>query len=386
MFTSLSFGIAVLGLFLALPLLLLARKRPANVWLGYFVFQISWLALAGFYFSTEWFYRHPGSIIAFHWAVAGLGPAYYCYVRCVTGLGVSKTQALHFLPQGMLVVLSLWSLAGPLPPSLSSSIANCAACAPGPSLVVFQLGAVGYALGVLWRLRQYGKAVHAQFSSMAGRDLRWLQYNTGVLLLLLLFWGLAAARGGVWSWLLLFGQLAMLYLLGWHGLRLQSIFIHGRDTGRPAPTVAPAEEVEPLSTEKYARSGMTAPVQAMIAERLARRMTLQRDFLNPDIALTDLAAAIGTSPQLLSQYLNESLQCSFFDYLNEQRTLEVQRLLRSPEHAEATLLDVALSAGFSSKSTFNASFKKLTGMTPSAWRKSIAAHTGAQRPNSPQPT
>jgi AraC-like DNA-binding protein len=372
MFPSISLGIAVLGLFIAPPLFILARKRPANVWLGLFVFEVAWLALAGFFFSTALFRRHPNTIVMFHWAVAGMGPAYYCYVRSLIGLGNGMRQAWHFLPQGLLMLLSLWSLIAPLPLSLRSTIANCSACAPGPSLLVFQLCAAGYACGVLWRLDRYRRAVRARHSSMAGRDLRWLQWNTGVIVLLLALWGPASALGGIWSWLLLLGQLAMFYLLGWYGLQQQAVFVLDAEAGEP---VTPAGQ-------KYARSGMTEPAQALIGERLARRMAEQRDFLHPDIKLLDLAASIGNSPQLLSQYLNEALQQSFFDYLNEQRTLEVQNLLRAPDNAGSTLLEVAFAAGFNSKTTFNASFKKLTGMAPSAWRK----RHGASPISDPAPT
>ena len=42
------------------------------------------------------------------------------------------------------------------------------------------------------------------------------------LVLLLLLWGPASVLGGAWTWLLLLGQLAMFYLLGWYGLRQRS--------------------------------------------------------------------------------------------------------------------------------------------------------------------
>src|SRR5438067_440447 len=101
---------------------------------------------------------------------------------------------------------------------------------------------------------------------------------------------------------------------------------------------------------------------------MERWVTQERGYLDPDIKLIDLAEWTGTSPQLLSQYLNNVLRLSFFDYVNGLRVAEVQRLMREPGNDTRTLLDLAFAAGFTSKSTFNASFKKISGLAPSMWR------------------
>ena len=68
-----------------------------------------------------------------------------------------------------------------------------------------------------------------------------------------------------------------------------------------------------------------------------------------------------------------ALQQNFFDYINSQRVAEVQRQLSNAVSATA-ILDLALAAGFNSKSTFNAAFRKHSGMTPSAWRAQQQPH------------
>ena len=95
-------------------------------------------------------------------------------------------------------------------------------------------------------------------------------------------------------------------------------------------------------TQKYARSGMTAAAEALIGQRLAQRMQGQRDHLESDLTLAELAGRIGTSPQLLSQYLNDRLGLSFFDYVNGLRVAEVQALLADPARAKTPVLHLAL--------------------------------------------
>ena len=114
---------------------------------------------------------------------------------------------------------------------------------------------------------------------------------------------------------------------------------------------------------------MTDAARQLIGERLARRAAHESDHLDSDIKLSDLAERIGTSPQLLSQYLNDMLGVNFFDYINSLRVAHIQKMMCSPDGAGQPLLDLAFGAGFNSRSTFNAAFKKISGVAPSAWRK-----------------
>lgn len=381
MSTDLSFATAVLGLFLSFPLFALARRQPANAWLGLFVLAMAWLCLAEYMMSTAWLSQRPHWLAVFHGAIALLGPAYYSYVRGMTGLAYSRQQLLHFAPFFLLLGLLFGGLAWVLlaeSPILAWRFLSRVLVF---SFFSFQFLSFCYACAVLYRLRAYRKQLSAQFSATAGRDLRWLQWSSLTLGLLLLLWIPAGALGGGWALVLGLGRLAMLLTLGWYGLHQQRVFLPaveaepapGPVTAQPslaADEPAPAPVAEASEAElKYARSGMTEAAQGLIAARLARRMGEHRDFLEPDLRLGELAERIGSTPHWLSQYLNDALGMSFFDYVNGLRAQEVQHLMRTPEHAGSTLLDLAHAAGFASKSTFNSAFKKTTGLAPSAWRK-----------------
>ncbi|MES2128313.1 MAG: helix-turn-helix transcriptional regulator [Pseudomonadota bacterium] len=347
---SLAICTGLLGLFIAFPLLAMRRKRPANFWLGMFVFSLSWLSLADLY--AIW----PHAFGLFDWPLTGIGAFFYCYVRSMTGLGNGRRQGWHFLP------LAAWSFAllgarlfvpiGALLRWLNQGGEPVFATI----LLASQLLACAYAVAVLWRLAQYRRRVRANYASTTGRDLNWLRGVAIMLLVLLALWLPATLLGGIWGWGLVLGRLVTLYFMGWSALRQHEVFL-------PPPEPEPADK-----NDKYARSGMHDAAAQLIGERLARRALRERDFLDGDIKLTDLAERIGTSPQLLSQYLNDVQGVNFFDYINGLRVAEVQKMMGDPAHAERSLLELAFAAGFNSKSTFNASFKKITGMAPSHWR------------------
>jgi YesN/AraC family two-component response regulator len=62
---------------------------------------------------------------------------------------------------------------------------------------------------------------------------------------------------------------------------------------------------------------------------------------------------------------------NFPNYLNHLRIREVQRMLGHEKHKTMTLEGIASSVGFHSKPTFNAAFKKITGVTPSIYIKNM---------------
>ncbi|MEL6845761.1 MAG: helix-turn-helix domain-containing protein, partial [Bacteroidota bacterium] len=96
--------------------------------------------------------------------------------------------------------------------------------------------------------------------------------------------------------------------------------------------------------------------------RLDRLMQEQQLYKNPRLKLKDVANALALSSHQLSQLLNEKLGQSFPTYINERRVAAACALLGRSDHL--TMEGVGYEVGFSSKSSFYATFKKLKGMTP----------------------
>lgn len=103
-------------------------------------------------------------------------------------------------------------------------------------------------------------------------------------------------------------------------------------------------------------------------------------LFDPLVSLPKLARAVGVTPNQLSYVLNHHVGKSFFDFVNAARVAEARSVLVL--EPERTILDIALSVGFNSKSTFNLAFKKITGETPSAVREAARqATTGQDQPS-----
>ena len=101
--------------------------------------------------------------------------------------------------------------------------------------------------------------------------------------------------------------------------------------------------------------------------KLNEAMHSKEYYKNTNIKLIDIAKDLEITPHKLSQLLNDNLGKSFALYINECRIEEAKRLLES--NSQFTLEAIGFEAGFSSKSTFYATFKKITGQTPSEFKK-----------------
>jgi AraC-like DNA-binding protein len=151
----------------------------------------------------------------------------------------------------------------------------------------------------------------------------------------------------------------LLYAFSWASLQHGSVFQH-------SPGSLMRQFVLPLT--KYRRSAQTVEDAQRIVgkvEALIARDPLYRDSR---LTLPALAEAVGTSPNAVSQAINQYLGLNYFDFINRYRVEEAKKLLKESPDGQTTILDIAFRVGFNSKSTFNTAFKRLTGVTPSAFR------------------
>jgi AraC-like DNA-binding protein len=104
---------------------------------------------------------------------------------------------------------------------------------------------------------------------------------------------------------------------------------------------------------------------------LLEYMDNQKPYRDFDLTLTSLAKQVKMNRNQLSEVINNSIGCSFYDFINRYRVDDVKQMLTLPSYKNYTLLAIAYEAGFPSKSTFNSIFKKFTGLTPSEYRNSL---------------
>jgi AraC-like DNA-binding protein len=91
------------------------------------------------------------------------------------------------------------------------------------------------------------------------------------------------------------------------------------------------------------------------------------DHFNKSIALNDMAAITGVTPQHLCRLFKQSFNMRPFEYLTRYRLQKAKEILVSPENP--ALKEVASITGYNDTSYFCSVFRQYEGMTPVEFKK-----------------
>ena len=106
---------------------------------------------------------------------------------------------------------------------------------------------------------------------------------------------------------------------------------------------------------------------------LLQLMEVEKPFLDFDLSLVKLAASMKISTHILSYVINNGFDENFYQFINRYRIEEAKKLMADLETNRLSLLGIGFSVGFNSKTVFNTTFKKVTGQTPSEYKKQIGS-------------
>lgn len=130
-------------------------------------------------------------------------------------------------------------------------------------------------------------------------------------------------------------------------------------------------KLEDNTKSKYQESNLQNEEHEKIISALMLKMKEEKIYFDRDLNINDLSKQLNTNSKYLSQVVNSSFNSNFNNFINEFRVKEAQKLLSDNSNDVFTLEGIASNVGFSNRTTFNAAFKKYTGVTPSFYKKSI---------------
>ena len=213
-----------------------------------------------------------------------------------------------------------------------------------------------------WRtLLTYQTIIKDRFSSIDKMNLEWLSF------MIKAFAGITVV-GMIHNVIPLFGNVFFHYL-SVILLLIATFFFINRVLVKALNQPAIFSGITIKETEKYASSNLKLTVIENHKAQLEKLMQEEQLYLDPELTSHDLAERLNISSKTLSQVINQGFNKNFFDFVNTYRCEEVKQILQGPDK-KMTIIEAMYQSGFNSKSSFNKEFKKLTGQTPSAFKKS----------------
>jgi AraC-like DNA-binding protein len=217
-----------------------------------------------------------------------------------------------------------------------------------------------YALAAVNRVRLYRISLHNQYSNFSPTEPTWLN----ILSLGFLF---------TWSFSILVHVIANTVALGapqvsdLFGITenyivfilINALFINSVVHTHKLLTTKP-EVAKDKTDEKLTDSAI---------QKVQLGMEVQKLFLKQNLNIDEFSKRINLPVKEVSAVINKHYGTNFFEFMNSYRVEEAKRLLGDSQHADMTVMDVLLHAGFNSKSAFHRFFNRLVGMSPTEFRK-----------------
>ncbi len=98
---------------------------------------------------------------------------------------------------------------------------------------------------------------------------------------------------------------------------------------------------------------------------LNNAMQVEKLYLDSSLTVSSLGVHLKIPQKTISSVLNQHLNSSFNEFVNQYRVHEVKGKLLAQEYKHLTITGIAFECGFNSQATFQRAFKQITNLSPS---------------------
>ncbi len=120
---------------------------------------------------------------------------------------------------------------------------------------------------------------------------------------------------------------------------------------------------------KSQQTGDESSTQRVLFNQIDDYVRTEQIYTEPKLTVEFVANQLDLNPSKVSQLIKQFAHRNFNDFMNEHRINLAKDLLRNQAYQQYTITSIGLESGFNSRSAFYHTFKKHTGLTPSAYQK-----------------
>ncbi|RIV71334.1 helix-turn-helix transcriptional regulator [Flagellimonas aequoris] len=363
----------VQGVLLGIMLILIhSRKRKAVLYLGLFIILFSLEPLENIFHELGVLQKWPHLIllpVSFHFLAY---PLFYIYLQKISILEDERPSYWTMVPGFLELIVGVVVFFLPL--HIKTWIKDSNAM-----LIYFLLG-MGYSLfiqilALKWIVR-HRTELENQYSLLLHRNLKWSTYfiyASIVFSMLFLLTFLTDDRSVyiVYSAV----NVVLIYWISYQGFAQQNISpvyhsVLNVPSGAKNESAKNEDKIikENPADKKVVKTPDEQEIFRQVLDRIQDHMVKSRCFTKEDLTIVDVSEAIHEHPRRISQSINSLLGTNFNNYINSFRVEYAKELFSSDQYKNLSIEGIGMEAGFHSKSTFYAAFKKIEGTTPAKLR------------------
>ncbi len=356
------------GIFLGTILFFNKKNRLSNRILALLLFALA-ISMSRWHFqfinySTAYYYMAYVNMSLY----LIFGPLIYYYTLSITAniKSFSKKEILHFIPfiSFTIYIITRYHFFGKAGSVEDMNKIDKTSYIGFYWLIfIFLIIIMLYILFSIRLLRRHNKKIRDLFSDIRNIKLVWLNIFLGMTLVFCLILILTS--------MIFINKLTDSYLGNIAGFCIYTVFLLSTFVityfSIKFPEVFAQDQL--INKKPYESLNINTEQQEIYKNLILNCMDKDRPYLNDALTLKDFADLLKIPPHMVSMTLNTCLNQNFYNFINLYRIEEVKRMLADPAKDEYTVLRIAFEAGFNSKTVFNTMFKKITGLTPSEFRK-----------------
>ncbi len=261
----------------------------------------------------------------------------------------------------------LWPIAVIFAPFILGNAYNVVTCNYSflpMARVYFLLFCIGLIIYMVRALRQYGRWLRDNYADLEHKEV-WQSFVVLAIMLLVFVAYALTSEGPVYVYAMLVISVVFLCYILWRVETLSDLSI-------PLSQGQCVEEPATIMAEDVEGNGLSQAMREHFGALLQQHCIDTQLYLQHDLNLSQLAKAIGTNRFYLSQYFS-SQGTTYNAYINDLRISHFESLYRETDASQRSITaqQLAKERGYRSYSTFCSIIRRKTGMSVTAWMKSL---------------
>src|SRR5690606_28252496 len=216
------------------------------------------------------------------------------------------------------------------------------------------------------RVNKHQKNIELYSSEKESIDLNWINYIIysffGCIILLILI-NLFGPIKSLNIYLNLF-FFAVVYFVSYYSIKQKEIYPKGLILEEDNLQEARTKSADFENKVKLMNDDEMEEFRA----RLLTIMQTDEPYLDSELNLVKLSEKLQISSHQLSYVLNNGLHENFFNFINKYRVNKAKSYLTDVQYDYLTIVAIGFQTRFNSETAFNTTYKKMTSLTPSAYK------------------